>query len=155
MSHRYKKSAPSTHMHRHFAVVTVVATGLLAIFADGHNAEALAQKVEEQKVQHEVKAEAPKKVVTPPQQPGGVWGSSTRQDFVSNSAGSIFARSGLMASDRSLRSAGYGSDYLSQFKPDERTGLAQAAADNIAGVESQQASIEAASRARSGSAGRE
>lgn len=155
MSHRFKKQPASTQIYRHFAVVTVMLTGLLVLFADGENAKAVAQRVEQQK-QHKQQAQAEEKqaVPTPPQQPGGVWGNSGGSS-AAVSAGHIFARSGALASDRALSAAGYGTDYLSRLARDDRAHLAEAASANLNGVEARKSALEAASRMRSGSVGLE
>ncbi|WP_305095895.1 hypothetical protein [Croceibacterium aestuarii] len=157
MSHRAKKKPPSTQMYRHFAVITVVATGLLAMLAEGSGAGAVARRAEQpnDRGSTQLETEANRQpVTTAPQQPGGVWGTSSGPGFAASSAGSVFARSGPLAGDRNLRDAGYGPDYLSQFTPEERTELAQAAAVNTAGADVRKTSLEGASRLRSGSVGR-
>ena len=155
MSHRYRKQPASTRMYRHFAVITVAVTGLLALFAEGEKAEAVARKPDAQHRQETVPGQSEAKAATQPtvQQPGGIWGDD----------GAAFAGPSFQSTASSwwpeLSSRGYAPDYLARLSDEERRALEAAIAENtgssLSGNRAELASLEAASAARSGSAGRD
>jgi len=160
MSHRFKKKAPSTAMYRHVAVITLVATGLLAVLADGENAKAVASGVEARRAAQGTRQteKARKAAAAPVQQPGGVWGSDSGESGlrVVNVSGSVASFAGLGMPDLTGR---FSPDYLDRLSPEERESLVRSMAENGAdGTELAQAqsrSLEQDSRRRSGSAGRQ
>lgn len=157
MAHRYRSKPPTTRMYRHFAVVTVVVTGLLAVFAEGEKAELHAATVEHRDLPAEAADVVPARPATV-RAPGGVWGSDATS-FAASAAGSIdwSANSGPAWGDPS--GGGYTSDYLAGLSETDRAALEAAMAENAAGSPGESrarlARLEAASRLRSGSVGRE
>ena len=159
MSHRYKKAPPSAKVYRHFAAITLVVTGLLAIFTEGESAEAVTLQVQEQRreqVAAEQEKHQPRAEI---QQSGGVWGS----DVPVQAAASLVPTGAIQSYASSLGGGWFkgvhSSDYLSQLSPEERDALELAIAENTGNStdlqRSQAVALEAASRRRSGSVGRE
>lgn len=148
-------------MYRHFAVVTVVLTGLLAVFAEGEKAEAIAQRGRAE-LQQDQAAQAGSEKEQPPkpaaQAESGGWGNETGPSF----AGTTFGgRSGSAVSTSwqpDLAQGDRSPDYTS-LTEEERLALEAAVAENTGGSPSEYRAmtgrLEAASRARSGSAGRD
>jgi hypothetical protein len=158
VSHRYRKSPPSTRMYRHFAVVTLAVTGMLAVFAEGENAAALTEQAEERLPQKEA-PDAPTTAMPTIQQPGGVWGSDLGLSFDTPTipGGGASELSASWWPELSRR--GYSPDYLVRLSEEERRSLEAAMSENLGSspgeAATQLARLEAASRARSGSTGRD
>ena len=157
MSHRFKKKAPNTAVYRHFAVITVVCTGLLAMFAEGQSAEAVARTVAEKR--HGTESQAKPVQATSAsyvQQPGGAWGRE--QD--SFDPASLVTRPSLGSFAPQMESAMFGRyqpEFVSRLSPGEREDLLKSMAANGAEDfelgDARAVSIENASRLRSGSTG--
>ena len=160
MSHRYRKHPASTRMYRHFAVVTLAVTGLLALFAEGENAKAVSRQSPERDAKLEAQAvEEPNNSPEPMvQQPGGVWGDDGGT-FGDATLGGPGFRSAASSWWPQLSTRGYSPDYLARMTDEERTALEVAIAENtgVSATEnrSEIARLENASRLRSGSVGRE
>ncbi len=158
MSHRFKKrTAATSAMYRHFAVVTVVCTALLAMFADDGTSAAAGHQAPDP-AKEQATPEAPEaQQLAQVQQPRGVWGSEDGGSFGSSS----FAPARPFSSMASGLQAGiFGRqppDYLARLSVSEREALLKAIADNGSDGSSlasaRKASLEDASRRRSGSLG--
>lgn len=160
MGHRFKKPSPSTRMYRHFAVITLVATGLLALFADGEQARAVTEEIQAKQEQEALHQESKEKLAErgEVQQPSGVWGDSS--DGLENWQFDRFSiGSGSSILGDTLSGLGYSPEYLARMSADERDALAAAAAANMGGSRElagyRSASLEAESRFRSGSVAQE
>lgn len=156
MSHRYRKHPASTRMYRHFAVVTLAVTGLLALFAEGENAKAVTRQSPERDA--ELQAQAVEKPNNSPepvvQQPGGVWGDDGGT-FGDATLGGPGFRSAASSWWPELSSRGYSPDYLARMTDEERTAIAENTGASATQNRSEIARLESASRLRSGSVGRE
>jgi hypothetical protein len=145
-------------MYRHFAIVTIALTALLAVFAEGEKADASSLNVEERRPHDEVVTAGRETAEPAAQQPGGVWGSET-QAVGGNSILSGATSRQVSGFGAGFLDGGYSPEYLARMTPQERADLELAVAENTGGSQavsrSQAASLEAASRRRSGSAGRE
>ncbi|MGX7895422.1 hypothetical protein [Tsuneonella sp. HG222] len=158
MSHRFKKKTPTTVMYRHFAAITLAITVLLAIFADGEKAGAVAGGREAKPLEYQAaKAKAPKPVA-PPQETGGVWGVDVGISGLQapQTTGTVAAY--MPAEVRGLAGR-YSPEFLARLSPEEREGLLQAMAENgaddPAAGEARTDAVLRDSLRRSGSAGRE
>ena len=141
-------------MYRHFAVITLTVTGLLALFAEGEKAEAVTRQAELQSREEPAQtASEPQQAQQPViQQPGGVWGDDGA------TFGSAVSRGGASSWWPELSARGYSPEYLARMSDEERRALEAAIAENTgpspSGNRAEIARLEAASSARSGSAGR-
>lgn len=160
MSHRYRRKTPTTRMYRHFAVVTVAVTGLLAVFAEGENAEAIAQRGQAELLQDQAAPAGSEKEQPPKpdaQTAPGSWGSETGSSSATTSFGTGSAVS--PSEWPRLAHGGHSPDYLSALGEEERLALEAAVAESTGGSPSEYRAmtgrLEAASRVRSGSAGRD
>ena len=146
-------------MYRHFAVVTLAVTGMLAIFAEGENAKALTEQVADRRPQEEA-PEVRKAVKVAAKQPGGAWGSDLGAAF---GTPTISAGGGARELSASwwpeLSRSGYSPDDIVRLSDEERRSLEEAVNENLGSssgeAAGQRAQLEAASRARSGSTGRD
>jgi hypothetical protein len=146
-------------MYRHFAIVTLAATGMLAVFAEGENAKALTEQVAERAPQEEAPMER-KAVKVAARQPGGAWGSDLGATLGTPTISAGGGSRELSASWwPELSRSGYTPDYLARLSDEERRSLEEAVSENLGNsageAAGQRARLEAASRARSGSTGRD
>jgi hypothetical protein len=150
VSHRYRKLPASTRMYRHFAVVTLAATGMLALFAEGERAKAVTQQTEPPPVEEPAAPAREKTSQAAVQQPGGVWGEEA------GALGQAIAGAGSSSAWwAEFATRGHSSDYLAQLSEEERRQLESAMAENAGGSlaanRGEIIRLEAASHLRSGS----
>lgn len=166
---KIKKPPVPTKMYRHFAVVTVLLTASLAVFADGENEEYYAQQTAAQQPQQSTESETPpeRKDIGAPaygeaqltRRDGAASGGfSNGPEFdssygrASGPGGSRFS-SQLVPADNS-ENAGFTAAHLDKLSEQELTRLLEALRED--GIESESerrnavAVMEAASRRRSG-----
>lgn len=139
-------------MYRHFAVVTVLLTGILAMFAEGENREARAAPAARQAP---ARPAAPR-IVTSHQapQPAPSWWE-VDSSSVSDS-GAVAIDSGASAGFEDVEAPGYSSEYVASLGEDERelliAGMQESGMTNPDVRDSRSAALAAASSRRSGSA---
>ena len=139
-------------MYRHFAVVTVLLTAILAMFAEGESRQAQAAPAARQAP---ARPAAPSIVATrqtPPSAPDW-WGvdSSSGSDN-----GAVTIDTGASAGFEDLDAPGYSSEYVASLSEDERelliAGTHESGMTNSDDRDSRSAALAAASSHRSGSA---
>lgn len=163
---RISKPPVPLQMYKHFAVITVVLTATLALFADGENREALNEHLEERQREQELQA-ASQQITGPPRlvrADTGLQGSFGEESDSSYGRPMDDAGSGGSTS-RPRRSSAVGRQLLPNMTADEVAALSQeeydrlralyAAAGAIEDVDrsAQMSEIEAASARRMGHSG--
>ena len=141
-------------MYRHFAVVTLLLTAGLAMFADGENGKAA----------HALVAQPQAKPAQPPQlaQPTPTaysTGSSSGEDFDFGSPMELLTgdSGGVLPGEELAQEAGYSAEYLESLSPEERAMLLKGLEEN--GMlspelrDSRAGALAAASSRRSGAPG--
>ena len=145
-------------MYRHFAVVTVLLTAGLALFADGENREAVAGHIEQRQQEAEVR-EASYAKFGAPRLGGSAARRAERYDF---DEGSDFdkdfgnamerpsggRRSGITEDEQMALAAGYSSEYLSKLTPAELERLMAALRQNVMAQAAAAAAAQAAAAPR-------
>lgn len=153
-------------MYRHFAVITIAFTALLALFADGENEQVVTQQVSERRQEIALRQESYARFGAPKlerQAPSGP-AEFNDYDFDGNFGAPMNAplsprgggNSGVLPIEVQLEQAGYPKPYIASLSPEERRKLLENARPTGAASEPdrrrQAAALAAASAQRSGSA---
>ncbi len=153
-------------MYRHFAIVTVLLTAGLAMFANGENREAVAAHFESRAEENELRRESYAKFGAPkvgenedarPRTPHG-WNDGNDGDFGRpmermrrDTSSSVFPGSEMADA---VEAAGYSPEYLATLSPEERElllkGLEESGMLSEETRETRSRELAAASRRRSG-----
>jgi hypothetical protein len=157
-------SAIPPKMYRHFALVTVLLTTGIAMFADGENREAAAAQIEAREGQDALWQDAPAELARPPVrivtqrhrrsvQSGGLDGfDRSFGQPMDKAMSSLSTHTGEVAAG--IAQVGYSESYLASIGPEERAllleGLAQEGMLSPRERERKSAALIVASEARSG-----